>query len=121
MQQDKKRDIKKWKEYFIARIFNRDRHNKDEKPEAVTHECQVKDIQVGVGGMNEGMDQAVAAKDQEARTDKKDPAAFSLVAANTKTTGPECPDSNQQTYKSDENLLANMVLQEKLFRKYVIC
>jgi len=121
MHQGKERDIKKRKEYFIARIFNRDGQDKDEKPEAVTHKCQVKDIQVGVGGMNEGMDQAAASKDQEARTDKKDPAAFSLIDASTKTTGPECPDSNQQTYKSDENLLANMVIQQKLFRQYVVC
>ena len=67
------------------------------------------------------MDQATAAKDQEARTDKKDPAAFSLVAANTNTTGSECPDSNQQTYKSDQNLLANMVIQQEFFRQYVVC
>jgi hypothetical protein len=70
--------------------------------------------------MDYGMDQAAAAKDEEACTDKKDPAAFNLVAANTKTTGPECPDSNQQTYKSNENLLTNMVIQQKLFRKYAV-
>jgi len=47
--------------------------------------------------MDYGMDQTAAAKDEEARADKKDPAAFNLVTANTEPTGPECPDSNQQT------------------------
>jgi hypothetical protein len=66
------------------------------------------------------MDQAAAAKDEEARTDKKDPAAFNLVDANTKTSGPECPDRDQQTYKPNENLLTNMVIEQKLFRQNVI-
>jgi hypothetical protein len=70
--------------------------------------------------MDYGMDQTAAAKDEEAGTDKKDPAALNLVAAHTKTTGPECPDSNQQTYKSNENLLTDMVIQQKLFRKYAV-
>jgi hypothetical protein len=70
--------------------------------------------------MDYGMDQTAAAKDEEARTDKKDPAALNLVGANTKTTGPECPDRNQQTYKSNENLLTNMVIEQKLFRQNII-
>ena len=42
------------------------------------------------------MDQAAAAKDKKARTDKKYPAALDLVAANTKTNGPEGSDRNHQ-------------------------
>jgi hypothetical protein len=62
------------------------------------------------------MDQAAAAKDKETRTNKKDPAAFGLVAAHLKATCPECPNRNQQTYESNENLLANMIIEQELFR-----
>jgi hypothetical protein len=64
--------------------------------------------------MDYGMDQAAAAEDKETCSDEKYPAAFNLVAANTKTTGSECPDSNQQTYKSNDNFLADMVIQQEL-------
>ena len=65
--------------------------------------------------MDYGMDKAAAAKDEEAGTHQEDPAALDLVAANTKTDGPKGPDRNQQTYKSDENLLANMIIQQEFF------
>jgi hypothetical protein len=63
--------------------------------------------------MDYGMDQAAAPEDKETCSDKIDPAAFNLVAANTKTTGSECPDSNQQTYKANENFLADMIIQQE--------
>ena len=115
MQQCQQWDVEQRKTYFIAWIFNRDGQYNDEKPETVTHKCMVKQIQVGVGGVYYGMNQTAAAKDKEAGAYKKDPAALNLIAANTKTNGPECPDRNKQTYKSDENLFANMVIQQKLF------
>ena len=71
--------------------------------------------------MDYGMNQTAAAKDEETGTHQEDPAALNLVAANTKTNGPECPDRNQQTYKSNEKLLANMIIEQKVFRQNIIC
>jgi hypothetical protein len=63
------------------------------------------------------MDQTAAAKNEKTRTNKKDPAAFNMVAGDIETAGPECPDSNKQTYKSYENFLANMIIKQKFSRK----
>jgi hypothetical protein len=65
--------------------------------------------------MDYGMDQTAAAKEEEARTHEEDPAALNLVGTNTKTRGPECPDRDQQTDKSNENFLPDMVIQQEFF------
>jgi hypothetical protein len=113
VQQDQQRKVEQRDSYFVARIFRGDSYDKGEKSEAVPHECLVEQIQVRVGGMDYGMDQAAASQDDKAGTHKKDPAALDLIAGYLKAAGPECPDSDQQAYYGDKNFLAVMISQEE--------
>ena len=115
MQQGQQGNVKQGQGYFIARIFNRDRNDQDEQPQAVAHERLVEEIQVGAGGMDYGMDQTAASQDDKAGADKKDPAALDLVAGYPKGAGPECPGSYKQAYYADKNFLAIMVPEQELF------
>jgi hypothetical protein len=63
--------------------------------------------------MDYGMDQAAAAKDQEAGTHQEYPAALHMVTGYLEAAGPERPDCNEQAYSPNENLLANMVIEQE--------
>ena len=115
MQQGKKRNIEQRQSYLVAGILDRNCNDQDKKPKTVGEKCLVQKIQIGMAGMNYPVDQAAAAQDQETGPDQEDPAALDMVTAELKVAGPECPDCNQQTYKSDKNLLANMIIQQEFF------
>ena len=67
-------------------------------------------------GVDYGMNQAADAENDKAGPNKKDPAAFGLIAAYLYAAGPECPCSNQEAYYTNKNFLAVMIFKQEFFR-----